>query len=142
LKKLSHILPKPHGWLVGAVSLYLLSFLFAESFSPTMSFKLEISRLENYIHKEQREFSSLVADTSLIGRLAQKTATVSEFNNLIKKSAGLFVFNKSITGVKLSFWSNQKIYPPDDLFNMSDTSYFKQIENGNGFYLSVKKNIC
>ena len=142
MKKLSHILPKPHGWLVGAVSLYLLSFLFAESFSPTMSFKLEISRLENYIHKEQREFSSLVADTSLIGRLAQKTATVSEFNNLIKKSAGLFVFNKSITGVKLSFWSNQKIYPPDDLFNMSDTSYFKQIENGNGFYLSVKKTFA
>ena len=142
MKKLSHILPQPHPWLVGAVILYLLSFLFTDSFSPISSFKLEIGRLENYIHKEQREFNSLVADTSLIKRLAQKTATASEFNSLIKKSSGLFVFTKSIAGIKLSFWSNQKIYPPDDLFSRGDTSYFKQIENGNGFYLCVKKTLA
>jgi len=142
LKKLSHILPKPHAWLVGAVILYLLSFLFVGSFSPTRSFKLEISKLENYIHREQSEFNSLVADTSLIKRLAQKTATASEFNELIKKSTGLFVFNKSISGLNLSFWSNQKIYPPDDIFGRSDTLYFKQVENGNGFYLCIKKTIA
>ena len=142
MKKLSHILPKPHAWLVGTIILYLLSFLFVGSFSPTRSFKLEISKLENYIHREQSEFNSLVADTSLIKRLAQKTATASEFNELIKKSTGLFVFNKSISGLNLSFWSNQKIYPPDDIFGRNDTLYFKQVENGNGFYLCIKKTIA
>ena len=142
MNKLSHILPKPHGWLVGAIILYLLSFLFVGSFSPTGSLKLEISKLEDYIHREQTEFNSLVADTSLIKRLAQKTPTASEFNELIKKHTGLFVFNKSISGLNLAFWSNQKIYPPDDIYGRNDTLYFKQVENGNGFYLCVKKTFA
>ena len=75
----------------------------------------------------------------MIKRLAQKTATASELDELIKKSTGLFVFNKSIPALNLSFWSNQNIYPPDDIFGRSDTLYFKQVENGNGFYLCVKK---
>jgi signal transduction histidine kinase len=139
LKKLSHILPKPHAWLAGAVGLYLLSFLFTQSFSPTRSFKLEISKLEDYIHSEQKEFNDLVADTSLIKRLAQKTQTQSEFNKLIKKRTGIFVFKKSVAAITLTFWSNQKIYPPDEIFSRNDTFYFKQIEKGNGFYICAKK---
>jgi two-component system, NtrC family, nitrogen regulation sensor histidine kinase NtrY len=142
LKQLNHILPKPHAWLVGAVILYLLSFLFADSFSPTRSFKLEINKLEDYIHTEQKKFNALVADTSLIQRLAQRTETINEFKKLIKNKTGLFVFNKSLASIKLSFWSNQKIYPPDDIFGRGDTVYFKQIENGNGFYICVKKTFA
>ena len=142
MKKLRHILPKPHAWLVGAVILYLLSFLFGHSFSPTRSLKLEINELENYIYNEQNAFNELVADTSLIKRLAQNTPTVSEFKKLTKKHTGIFVFRKSIAAIKLAFWSNQKIYPPDEIFSRSDTSYFKKIEKGNGFYLCVKKTFA
>ena len=141
MKKLSHILPKPHTWLVGAVILYLLSFLFADSFSPTRSFKLEVNKLENYIHSEQKKFNDLVADTLLIKRLAEKTQTLTEFTKLNKKSTGIFVFKKTINAIKLSFWSNQRIYPPDDIFSRPDTFYFKRIEKGNGFYLCGKKTI-
>ena len=142
MKKLNHILPKPHGWLVGAVSLYLLSFLFTGSFSPTRSLKLEISKLENYIHIEQTEFNSLVADTSLIKRLAQKTATASEFNELIKKSTGLFVFNKSISGLNLSFGAIKKYILLMTSSAETIQLYFKQVENGEWVLFMRQKNIC
>ncbi|HEX6169493.1 MAG TPA: hypothetical protein VFZ33_07345, partial [Chitinophagaceae bacterium] len=142
MKKLSHILPKPHTWLVGAVILYLLSFLFERSFSPIRSINIEINRLENYIETRQNEFNKLVSDTSLIRKLADKTESLKELNKLVSKSTGIFIFRKSIAGQQLLFWSNQVTYPPDEIFGFTDTSYFRQLSNGNGFYVCTKKTFA
>ena len=141
MKQLSHIIPKPHGWLLGAVSLYLLSFLFAPKISPINSLKAEIKNLENYIDAREKEFDKISSDTSLIIRLANKSESVDELEQLIKKTTGLFIFRKSSLATGPLFWSNQRTYPPDQIFTFPDTTYFKQLEKGNGFYICVKKTL-
>ncbi|HJS53130.1 MAG TPA: ATP-binding protein [Chitinophagaceae bacterium] len=139
MKKLLHILPWPHTWLVGAVLLYLMSFLFIQSFSPTRSFNLEIKKLENYIHAEQEEFNKLSSDTALIRRLANKAESLDELKDLKSKTSALFVFSKSFAEPEVLFWSSQKIYPPDEIFNFTDTAYFTLKDNG--YYICSKKTL-
>ena len=140
MKQLSHIIPKPHGWLLGAVSLYLLSFLFAPKISPINSLKAEIKSLENYIDAREKEFDKITSDTTLLKRLANKSESVGELEQLIKKTTGLFIFRKSSLATGPLFWSNQRTYPPDQIFTFTDTTYFKQLEKGNGF-ICVKKTL-
>jgi len=141
LKKLSHILPKPHGWLLVAVSLYLLSFLFAPRISPINSLKAEIKSLESYIDVREKEFDKISSDTTLLKRLANKSESIDELEHLIKKTTGLFIFRKSSLETGPLFWSNQRTYPPDQIFTFTDTTYFKQLEKGNGFYICIKKTL-
>ena len=142
MKKISHILPKPHGWLVGAVILYLLSFLFTPTISPINSLNAEIKSLENYIHARQKEFDEFASDTSLINRVANKEETVAELEQLTHKTTGLFIFKESSLATGPLFWSNQRSYPPDEIFTLPDTTYFKQLEKGNGFYICIKKTFA
>jgi two-component system, NtrC family, nitrogen regulation sensor histidine kinase NtrY len=139
LKRLNKILPKPHGWLVGAVVLYLLSFLFTQSFSPDRSIRAEVSRLQDYVRTEQKRFNDIVADTALLKRLAFKTFSRQELNKLTTKDnpTGIFVYKKDFGGGELTFWSNQSSFPPDEIFGYPDTAYFKQ--RPNGFYICLKK---
>ncbi|HET6721093.1 MAG TPA: hypothetical protein VFH07_00025, partial [Chitinophagaceae bacterium] len=137
MKKLTHILPQPHVWLVAAVLLYLLSFLFEHSFSPSRSINLEARKLEAYIHAKQKEYNTFASDTALIKRLAEKRESNSEFNKFTAKTTGIFIFKKSILGIELLAWSNQKTYPPNDIFRFPDTTYFNFQENG--YYICSKK---
>jgi two-component system nitrogen regulation sensor histidine kinase NtrY len=137
VKKLIHILPQPHIWLVAAVLLYLFSFLFEHSFSPTRSFNLEVKKLEAYIHAKQKEYNNLASDTALIKKLAEKRESQSEFDKFVSKTTGIFIFKKSIIGIELLSWSNQKTYPPNDIFRFADTTYFNFQENG--YYICSKK---
>jgi signal transduction histidine kinase len=141
VKKITNILPKPHNWLVGAVILYLVSFLFVKTFSPINSLETEINKLEKYIHSKEREFTALVNDTSLIKKLANKTQSASELKQVVDKTTELFIFKKSIVETHISFWSTQNIYPPDEIFRLSDTLYFKRLIRGNGYYLCLKKTL-
>jgi hypothetical protein len=138
LKKLSHILPNHTTWLAGAVILYLLSFLFTQSFSPGRSIKNEIRELENFVRSKHKEFNTLVADTSLIKRLAFNTYSKKEVDEFTssKYSTGIFVYKKDFGGGELKFWNNQISFPPNEIFSYPDTAYFEQ--RPNGFYICLK----
>ena len=138
MKSLRQILPKPHGWLVGAVFLYLLSFLFTQSFSPERSIRNEVSRLQEYVRTEQKKFQDLVTDTALIKRLAFNSYSKKEFDKLASPNylTGIFVYKKDFGGGELRFWNNQISFPPNEIFSYPDTAYFEQTNNG--FYICHK----
>ncbi len=140
MKKLNYILPQPHVWLVAAVVLYLLSFLFEKTFTPDRSTSFEATKLESYIHKNQEEYNKLAADTTFIERLVNKRESEAELKKIIENPTGLFIFRKSITGIDLLFWSNQKTYPPDEIFRFTDTSYFSL--RSNGYFICSKRTIA
>jgi signal transduction histidine kinase len=123
---------------VGAVFLYLLSFLFTRSFSPDRSIRNEVARLQDYVRTQQKDFYDLVADTALIKRLAFRNYSKQELNRLTSKKnpTGIFVYKKDYGGGELTFWSNQNSAPPDEIFSFPDTAYFRQ--QPNGFYICLK----
>ena len=139
MKKLFNIIPSPHAWLVAAVVLYLLSFLFTPSFSPNRSTNQELNKLENYIHKNEREFAQFAADTLLHQRLINNTESQEQLTRLANKTTGTFIFSKTIADFSAKFWSNQKSYPADETFALPDTAVFEKQENG--YYLTLKKTI-
>ena len=141
MKKLSHILPKPHAWLAAAVILYLLSFLFTQSFSPIRSLNLEVKKLQSYTQGQQKEFDDFASDATLIKRFANKNVSVNEVDKWSGKTTGIFIYKKNILGSDLLFWSTQKVLPPQEIFTFSDTSYFLLQRNGNGYYICSKKTI-
>ena len=136
MKRLNQIIPKPHGWLAGAIILYLLSFLFTQSFSPSRTVKYEVGQLQNYVRTKQKEFNDLVADTALIKRLAYKTYSEKELDKFYKSPTGIFVYKKDFGGGELRFWSNQNSSPPDAIFGYPDTAYFEKTPNG--YYICLK----
>ena len=113
-------------------------FLFTQSFSPGRSIKYEIKELENFIHSKHKEFNTLVADTSLIKRLAFNTYSEKELEEFTssKYSTGIFVYKKDFGGGELKFWNNQISFPPNEIFSYPDTAYFEQ--RPNGFYICLK----
>jgi hypothetical protein len=121
---------------VGAVVLYLLSFLFIRSFSPERSIKNEVSRLQDYVREQQKEFNDLVSDTTLIKTLAYKTYTNKELDKYYKEPTGIFVYKKDFGGGELTFWSNQSSFPPNEIFSYPDTAYFEK--RPNGYYICIK----
>ena len=139
MKKLFHIIPSPHAWLVAAVILYSLSFLFTPSFSPNRATNQELNKLQNYIYNSEKEFAEFTSDTSLLKRLIDKTETQEQLKKVAEKTPGTFIFKKTFAGLEIKFWSNQKSYPADEIFALTDTAYFERQENG--YYVSIKKTI-
>jgi signal transduction histidine kinase len=137
LKRLFQIIPKPHGWLVGAVILYLLSFLFIQSFSPNKSLKYDVDQLQDYVRNEQKEFNELIADTAFIKRLAYNNYSKKELTKFSNAPTGIFVYKKDFGGGELTFWSNQTSSPPNEIFGYPDTAYFEK--RPNGFYICLKR---
>ena len=141
MKSLNQIIPKPHGWLVGTVILYLFSFLFTQSFSPTRSLNFEIKKLQSFTQDQQKEFDDFASDPALVKRLANKNLSIAEVDKWSKKATGIFIYKKDFFGTDLLFWSNQRVLPPKEIFSFADTSYFLLQRAGNGYYICSKKTI-
>jgi len=136
----NHIFRKPYVLLLPAVFLYLLSFFFTTDYSQRTSVDRELAKLENYLHTRQIDFLNLLRDTSLIQKLVSKTETLKEFEGVIKKPYGIFLYSSSsFDENNLIFWSDQMLIPPAESHYLPDGEYFQHLPNG--YYLCFKINI-
>ena len=140
MKKITNqILTTPYKWLIAAVFLFLLSFLFSQ-FSKKSNLKKEWKKLELYITKNTEVFEKFSLDTALLKRLVNQQETKEEFEKMADNRFGFFLFRKySFGGTELHFWNNQESLPSGDLYNLRDGEYFKKLENG--YYLCIKKSV-
>ena len=140
LKKQVYTLPEPNAWLICAVILYLLSFLFGHTYTTSSIVKQEKKKLESYIHLRQNRFENLVKDTSLIFRLANRSESSTELENLAERKTGIFIFRKDrIHEHELVFWSSQNSFPSSDIPGSPDDEYLRKQDNG--YYLTIKRTI-
>ncbi len=126
--------------LLGAIILFVLSFIFNTLYTNRSSVAEEVKHAENYIHQKQRNFDDFLADTSLIKRLVDKTETISELNRVTNKKYGVFLYTVSSSGtLSMSFWSNQLVLPPPETFWLGEMEKFMHLSNG--YYLVIKRTL-
>ena len=126
--------------LYGAGVLLLLSFLSAMYFQTKPSILVEKASLENYIHRQQKDFKKLISDPVLMRRLVQQTESLDEFKTVAEKKYGLFLYAETVSGPQqILFWNNQKILPPRADFTRPDGAFFEHLQNG--YYVVDKQTI-
>src|SRR5688572_14568629 len=135
----NHIFRKPYVLLLLAVIFFSISFFFTTDYSQRTSVDREVARLETYLHTREQDFLHLLRDTVLIQRLAGKKESLEEFEQIIKKPYGIYLYrSSSLAGNKLVFWSNQMQLPSEENLASADGEYFQHMSNG--YYVCYKKN--
>ena len=139
MNKQQNNFPEPNAWLICAVILYLLSFLFIHTSSVTNTVSQESKKLESYIHQQQKDLEKILKDTSLLKDLAFRNASEKEFKKITSLTTGIFIFRKNqFSHFDLLFWGTQNSYPAHEVMRSADGEYMRKQDNG--FYLSVKKS--
>jgi two-component system, NtrC family, nitrogen regulation sensor histidine kinase NtrY len=124
---------------VAAIILLLLSIITSFYFKENPSINYEERKLEQFIHKQQKDFELLLQDTILLRKLVQQTEDLDELQDLTKKTYGIFLYVETLTGTSLFFWNNQNIIPSENSLQLPDGEHFQRLSNG--FYLTIKRKL-
>lgn len=135
--------PKLHNRLSERSLLLFTAGLFLLSFVSSWYFRVQPSAdyhqriLQHYIASQQDDAEDLLRDEALMQRLVLKTANVSEFEKLVEKPYGIFIFEMVADSQVLIFWNTQEILPPTKETSLPDGYYFRKFPNG--YFILHKK---
>ena len=117
-----------------------LSFLTAWYFNSLLSVEYQQKQLQRYLTAQQQDAGALLNDSALLRRLVLRQQTQADFDRLMAKKYGFFLFAETITGGEESlFWNSQKILLPQVNFTKQHEVYFKTLSNG--YYVVEKRNV-
>lgn len=129
-----------YSLLILSAFLLFFSFFFTKIYSSRSSVTQEGKKAESYLHRLQKDFNSVLADTGLINRLLSRTSPLQEFTSLTTKPYGIFLYSRDDFGnTRMLFWSDQLAVPPDELMASADGEYFDKLSNG--WYVITKKSL-
>lgn len=119
---------------------FTLSFIFNKIYINRSSVTIEVHKAENYISEKENDFTSLLIDTALISRLMQENESTAEFNRIVEKDYGFYLYHvNEFKGASMRFWSSQQIVPPDEIIGNIDGEYFQLLSNGS--YYIIRKTL-
>lgn len=125
--------------LVIAAWLITLSFIIDNYWADNSSVSSVQKKLEEYIHKQQQDFTAVAADTSTLTKLAAKKYDESLLGRLIAKKYFFYQYKPDEYGQHtLVFWNTQAVLPNESVINNADSSGFAELPNG--YYVWCKKN--
>ncbi len=126
-------------WLIAAITLFVLSYIFNTIYTDRTSIAAERHYAEKYVHGLQKDFNSFLNDTSLILKLIENNESEEEFEKIVSKDYGIFLYTVSNSGtLSMNFWSNQLILPPPETYPMGDFENFMHLSNG--YYVVIKRS--
>lgn len=128
------------NWILLALSaiLFTLSVVFNRFSTRRSSLLTEVKRLESYLHQQQRDFEEFLKDTVLVGRLVRQTEDRRQFDGVVAKPYGIYLYDVKETGtISLPFWNSQTILPPDGTFALPELEQLMTLPNGE--YVVQKK---
>ncbi|RYY41298.1 MAG: GHKL domain-containing protein [Chitinophagaceae bacterium] len=120
--------------LYTAAALLFLSILTGIYFHEQPSMEREQRRLEQYLHNAEADFSGLLADSALLQRLALGHEDEAEFNTLLDKPYGLFLYTPQLD---LVYWNNQRMQPPKLQAGWRAGTAFQSLSNG--YFVTVSR---
>ncbi len=137
---LKNIFLRKYSLLILAVLLFTLSFVFNKLYSNRSFVAQEVKLAEKYINSRYDDFAIFCKDSSIINRLPGQEETLSEFNHLVSKRYGIFLYSKDEFGnTEMRFWNDQIVIPPAEILAAEDGEYFSK--EPNGWYYSIKKTL-
>lgn len=117
--------------LVIAAWLVTLSFIVDNYWSANSSVKAVQKKLTNYIHQQEKDFETIVADTALLNKLVYKKFDEPTLQAYTEKPYFLFVYPAiTPTADNLLFWNTQMVQPDSLLLNDTANAGFRQLANG------------
>lgn len=139
---LPYLHPRRFGWPVLAVLLYLLSLLVSRLYSDRNAVAREVRKAETYLARHQRDFEKLISDTALLIRLSEKTESPGEFQRVVARTWGLFLYRPYPNNdpPRLQFWNKQLATPPDDVLSAADGLYTRRLTNG--WYVILRRTVA
>lgn len=125
--------------LSAAIILFALSFIFNTIYTDKSAIIAEKRKAENYLASKQNDFESTLADTTLIIRLIENRESEKEFDDIVKRKYGIFLYTVNNSGgLSMNFWSSQLALPPANTYPLGDFEEFSKLSNG--YYLMVKRS--
>ncbi len=135
-----NILLSKYSFLVLAILLFFLSFVFNKLYINRSSVAEEVNLAEKYINKQHDDFTTFCSDTSTINRLLGQGETLNEFTHLAAKKYGIFIYSVDEFGsAEMRFWNDQLVVPPSNMLTAEDGEYFSK--EPNGWYYIIKKTL-
>ena len=99
--------------LLAAVILFALSFIFNTIYTDKSAISAERRKAESYLARLERDFESVLADSGLVIRLIQNKESEQEFDKVVKKKYGIYLYSvNNYGGLSMNFWSSQLALPP------------------------------
>ncbi len=129
-----------YSFLILAVSLFSLSFVFNKLYSDRSAVLREARLAGQYLEDQQNDFNNFLKDTALINKLVSNTETLDQFFRLASKRYSIFLYTADTFGATdMKFWSEQLITPSPELLQAEDGEYFSKLSNG--WYYTIKKTL-
>ena len=133
-----HILYSRYSLLALAIIAFALSFVFNSYYTRVSAVNHEKKSLARYIQNQEADFSEFAKDSILLRKLVQNRESLDEFKKIDGKDYGIYIVAETVFGTQqMVFWSNQNIIPPPSSYDLSDSEYFKLLDNG--YYVIIKK---
>jgi two-component system, NtrC family, nitrogen regulation sensor histidine kinase NtrY len=124
--------------LLAAITLFVLSYIFNTIYTDNTSVETERQNAEEYVAEKQNDFNSFLEDTSLLVRLINSTESEKEFNDIVEKNYGIFLYTVDNQGtLSMNFWSSQLVLPPSNTYAMGEFETYQKMSNG--YYVIAKK---
>ncbi|HYC38845.1 MAG TPA: HAMP domain-containing sensor histidine kinase [Chitinophagaceae bacterium] len=138
---LRNILLSKYALLVWAVVLISLSIIFNKVYTTWSAVNQELRHAERYVHSHEGDFNQFLRDTTLISRLLLRQESLAEFNDVVEKPYGIFLYQPdAYRNQELRFWSDQQALPSPESLARPDGEYFEHLPNG--FYVTVKRSMA
>jgi two-component system, NtrC family, nitrogen regulation sensor histidine kinase NtrY len=126
--------------IIASVALLLLSFLSSYYFRQNPSTGTEVKKLQNYILRQEKDFQSFIADSTLMTKLVQQKEILEEFKYAANKKYSFFLYAETLSEQgEILFWNNQKALPTLNDLSLTEGEYFQRLSNG--YYVVIKKRL-
>lgn len=128
------------GLLILSALLFTFSIVFNRFSTYRSSLQSEVKKAELYLHNQQKDFDKFLKDSVLVGKLIRNSEERSQFDALIAKKYGIYLYEVKESGtLTLNFWNTQLVLPPDETFSVPEMEEYLSLPNGQ--YLLVKKTL-
>jgi signal transduction histidine kinase len=117
--------------LIIAAWLVTISFIIDNYWSGNSSAGAVRENIQRYIHRQEKDFEKLVADTNRISRISDNTISEPLLQELVAKKYFFYrYFINDIGTRKLVFWNSQTVLPSGEILASPETTGFAKLANG------------